>query len=484
MKVSLIQLPTVAVKMYGYPGSSESGIYLGHVYREVMPLSLPRVASVIQNEVGEDVSILDLRIADPNNEEVYKGFDYEGFNMEARRVGASFDLADKVIAESDWIGLSAHFAFESHVVRDFIQHAKKLNPGVKVMVGGHDATKRPEKYTEFGADLVFEGDFNPEFKTGELYWHDIGKLTKPSFALLDNLESYIDSHDGPLPAGAPTPVGFIYFTRGCQRECYFCDRIERTYRKVDLESSISALEHYQKEGIKSLNIIDENLLLQVGNNDDRQKLIDLFRVMRDMGFAWEFPAGLEMGKLLRGSELDEELLQALFYRSEDLSGNITGCYRTSFPVETFDEIGSLAKLKGEEGQNKIIKWLVEHQILEVGFALVIQPWANEGTFESTRRGYGGITEIVANGKTNVRYGMLNAVLLGKLSNPDSEYYVKPKYSIDEFPELWHFYTPTYDGRHFTARQLFEKRMQLTKEIDSTNFGAMMRGRYGYGNSDS
>jgi len=78
------------------------------------------------------------------------------------------------------------------------------------------------------------------------------------------------------------------------------------------------------------------------------------------------------------------------------------------------------------------------------------------------------------GRTIARYGIFNLIPLATFRNMNT------KYPIDNYPELWNFYTPPYDGVNLTAKELFETRMSLTKEIDPENFKSMAIGKYGYG----
>src|SRR5438093_10059082 len=92
-KITLIHPPTVALKVVGFEGGefdslAESGAYLGNVYRKIIPPSLPRVAAVMEKELPVEVDILDLRLEDYDREEVYKHIDWEGYQVEARRVGS------------------------------------------------------------------------------------------------------------------------------------------------------------------------------------------------------------------------------------------------------------------------------------------------------------------------------------------------------------------------------------------------------------
>jgi len=489
VKITLIHHPTVALKIFGFGNTEfdtfiDSGLYLGNVYRRIIPASLTRVAAVLEKELpAADVNIQDLRITGSNREETYKVINWEGYDVEARRVGSPFSMADQAITESDWIGLSSHFTFESGVIMDLIRYAKKLNPRVKVMVGGADVSARPHDYIKGGADLCFIGDFDPAVLAQDPtqpsivgpYRHPFAKLTKPSLCKLKYLAEYKDSHDGPVPEGVFSPIGFLYFTRGCPRECDFCESRKTRYEHMSLDLALSMLECYQAAGIKTLNLVDDNLLLQAANKDGRKELLKLLAAMREMGFAWEFPNGLEIGRLLKNGAVDEELAEALFFHTiEPKTRRLVGAYRVYLPIETFDHREQYRKLKPIEEQNKILTAVARAGMPEIDFGVVLPPDADHHTFDNIRNGYLRIKEIVkTNGDTKARYAIFHLI-------PIAEFRQMPtKYSVDEFPEGWNFYFPVYDGSNFTARELFEERLRLIKEVDLKNYESMSKGQYGY-----
>lgn len=488
MKVTLIQHPTVAIKITGFTDPefdylADSGIYLGNIYRKIIPASLARVASVIERELGYDVDILDLRVADSDREERYKVVDWEGYKVEVLRIGAPFGYADQAICESDIIGISSHFTYESGVVRDLIGYIKEINPMVKVIVGGADVTARPRDYLAFGADISFVGDFDPQaLASGDWtqrvvgpYRHPLETLTNPAFHKLPHLMEYEDSHDGPVPDGVQTPIGFIYFTRGCPRECNFCESRKTAYEFLDLDVAISMLENYRRAGISTLNIVDDNLLLQAANKEGRNNLLALMKKMREMEFAWEFPNGLEVGRLSKKGVLDEELMEALFCHTVDPdTGQIIGAYRLYLPVETFDRRGDYTKLKPLQEQNWIIAWLAGCGLPEIDFGVVLPPDTDHSGLEKTKEGYLEIKEIVNTfGSAKARYSIFHLIPIATFRT------MLTKYSVDELPEGWHFYFPVYDGLHFSARELFEQRLRLIKEVDFENYQSMRRGQYAY-----
>jgi hypothetical protein len=236
------------------------------------------------------------------------------------------------------------------------------------------------------------------------------------------------------------------------------------------------LENYWRAGIHSLNFSDDNLLLMAAQPAGRAALLALFGKLRELGFAWEFPNGLEIGRLIdRHDQLDEELMEAIFAHHVDpLSGRLVGAYRAYIPIETFDHRADYKKLRSVQDQNRIISWLAGCGLSEIDFGVVLPPDATAETFESIRRGYRNLRQLVeSHGPTRARYAVFHLIPISLFRS------MPTKYSVEAFPEGWNFYFPVYDGAHFSARELFERRLRLIQEIDHENFVSMARGEYRY-----
>jgi len=485
--ITLIHHPTIALKIFGFSGATfgelaESGAYLGNIYRRIMPPSLPRVAALIEKYVDASVNIVDLRISGHNREETVKMVKWEGYDIEVKRIGAPFEYAAAAIQDSDWVGFTSHFTYESGVVRDLIAYSKQVKPSVKVMVGGADVKARPADYLGFGADLVCVGDLNPEALAGASKPTIVGPhrqrfadLIEPAFNKLAHLAEYSDSHDGPVPDGVASPIGFPYFTRGCPRECDFCESRRSEFEVLDISSAIAMLEHYKKMGVMTLNFADDNLLLAAARKEGRERVLELFRVLREWGFAWEFPNGLEIGRFQQSGTLDEQLMTAMFQNHRDpVTGRLVGAYRVYVPLETFDHRNRYKKLKPLEDQNRIIQWLAGCGIPEMNFGVVIPPDADVDTFTHIQDGYSDLKELVqSSGKVKARYAIFHLIPIALFRDMNT------KYSVDDFPEGWNFYFPVYDGTHMSARELFERRLKLVRNLDPINFEGMRTGKYSY-----
>lgn len=484
--ITLIHHPTAALKISGFRDSrfgdfAESGMYLGNVYRHIMPPSLPRVAAVIERHLDADVKILDLRSAPDAPEETMKTVDWEGYDVEVRRIGAPPSAADEAIEESDWIGLTSHFTFEARMVQELIQRAKQVKPSVKVLVGGADVKARPQDYLDFGADSVCVGDFDPVALAAHdrpsvmgPHRHPFEDLIRPAFDKLPPLDRYTDSHDGPVPEGVEPPIGFMYFTRGCPRECDFCESRRTQFEVMSLEHALAMIDHYDRSGVKTLNFADDNLLLAAATKPGREMVMEVFRTLRRRGFAWEFPNGLEIGRFLKDGVLDEELMDVLLTHRVEPNGRIVGAYRVYVPLETFDHRDRYKKLRPMEDQNDVIRWLVGSGLPEVDFGVVVPPDADADTFLHISDGYADLKELVhASGHVRARYAVFHLIPIALHRS------MKTKYTVTDFPEGWNFYFPIYDGPHLRARELFERRLDVVREIDRANFESMKLGQYSY-----
>ncbi|WP_316215145.1 cobalamin-dependent protein [Bradyrhizobium sp. SZCCHNR2035] len=432
------------------------------------------------------MAILDMRSsAADHHRHIYKSVTWEQkYTIDVERVGTPFSASDAYVEASDWVGISSHFTFESGIIRDLIRHIKRLKPTVKVMVGGADVKARPHDYLAFGADLAFVGDCNPaairDYTDGQRivgpYSHPFNELTSLAFDKLPNLSDYVDSHDGPVPHGVSCPIGFVYFTRGCPRECDFCESRRSSFERLSLDDSLTMLERYRQAGIHTLNFSDDNLLIIAAKDQGRRELISLFERMRHMGFAWEFPNGLELGRFIRNGVVDTELMDAMFSHSIDSSsGRLIGAYRVYVPLETFERRSEYKKLRQIDEQNSVIEKLAGIGLPELDFGVVLPPSATGETFAATRDGYMTVRHIVGtNGNTKARYAVFHLIPIATYRS------MKTKYSVHEFPEGWNFHFPVYDGEHFNARELFEQRLRLIKDVDPVNYQSMRFGRYSYG----
>ncbi|MFN3686745.1 hypothetical protein [Salinarimonas sp.] len=477
MLMTLINHPTPSFSLIPH-GAPQERIILGNVYRNTMPVSLARVAAIIESTTDHHVQIVDLRAQDSEYEFEYKTVDLGDRYVLIKRVGAPFEFARQAIENSDLVGFSNHFTYESGIVRDLISYCREVKPEIKIIVGGADAKVRPQFYIGCGANLVFRGDVNPsEFSNNDWttprvvneHRHSFEDIAKPAFNKLEPLDRYINSHDGPVPKGVSTPVGFIYFTRGCPRECDFCESRRTKFESMNFELALSMIDHYERHGIKTLNFSDDNLLLL-----KRDYIEKLFSILYERGFAWEFPNGLEIGRFAKGDEIDYGMIRALFQSNYDeRKGTHVGAYRLFVPLESFEHRDKYKKLKSQEITNRIINAILGQGLREINFGVVLGPDATEDSFISIEKGYKEIKAIVGRYHTKARYSIFHLIPIAFFRG------MKTNFHVDEFPEGWNFYFPIYDGHSLTAMQLFDRRLAAVRSIDPAVTFGMKTGTYSY-----
>jgi len=81
--------------------------------------------------------------------------------------------------------------------------------------------------------------------------------------------------------------------------------------------------------------------------------------------------------------------------------------------------------------------------------------------------------VSAAGNTKARYAVFHLIPISLYRG------MKTKYTVEAFPEGWNFYFPVYDGKNFTARELFERRLDVVRDIDPANLDSMVAGSYDY-----
>ncbi|WP_068086062.1 cobalamin-dependent protein [Polycladidibacter stylochi] len=475
--ILLINHPTVKFSIRHI--AKRDDIQLGNTYRYTMPISLVRVATILENDLGVKTEILDMKASYFAKEVNYRKVKFNQMTATLHRVGLDMDILLDHITKYDAVGLSNHFTFESGIVKEIIHFCRKHNPKIKVLVGGADVKARPNYYLECGADLAFLGDINPNAileadwskpKIIQSYRYPIEKLNKPDFNKLSDLKIYTDSHDGPVPQGVTTPVGFTYFTRGCPRECDFCESRRTKFEALPIDHALEMLTHYSNHGIKTINFSDDNFLLL-----KRPYIETLLTHMRRLKFAWEFPNGLEVGRFIRNGEVDRELISLLFSNYKDhLTGQHIGAYRAFIPVETFEKRANYKKLKPVNEQNAVIKEIITHNIPEINFGVVLPPNAKQSTFDAIHNGYKEIKKILNENKyTKSRFSIFHLIPIALHRS------MKTLRSVDDFPEGWNFHFPIYNGTHLTAEELFINRIETIMKIDPAAHHSMMNGIYSY-----
>ena len=200
---------------------------------------------------------------------------------------------------------------------------KKINPNIRVIVGGVHATIRPQDMLKSkNVDIVVRGEGEETFLElcGKKPLKKImGISYKKNGKIMHTLDRPInpDINDYPMPALDLVPIqkyrispdlktgerfGLILTSRGCPYNCIFCANkllTKRTYRTRSKENIIQEIEFYLKEyNINQLMIIDDNFTV------NKKRVIELCEEFIKRGYHKKFNWWAEA----RVDCLDEEIL--------------------------------------------------------------------------------------------------------------------------------------------------------------------------------
>ena len=256
------------------------------------------------------------------------------------------------------IGVQFHAQVSFNYSMDVIKYIKKNFEKTPIIVGGQQATFRPEPIlNEGGADYLVSGEGELVFP--DLLRHVLGdtKAPKP-----DSIPSLMYKKDGkivtnkragriedldsiPLPdrdafKWKKYPQWVILTSRGCPYECAFCSSSSfwgKTVRFRSAENVVAEMEQLvEKYNVKSFLILDDTFTLK---KDRVKKIADLI-IEKKLPIQW--------GCGTRMDQINEEVLQ-------DLKRG--GCVEISFGLETANQ-ATLDKIKKEvkvEQQKHAIK---------------------------------------------------------------------------------------------------------------------------------
>lgn len=462
------------------------------VIRTNYPKPSPLQVAAIVRAAGAEVRAVDMKIRDQDQIVAYREFQYEDGIMIASRMGTPFENVRGHIEWADVVGLSVNLTSWSNIVFDFIKFAKRVNPHVQVWVGGTDPTFRPEFYLRHGADLVVRGEGENvahELVNNNLAVRGITMITDEQLLntgiargcnLDDSPMQAIDlfADDVPMwnmnieeniPSEIQTPIGFLFTTRGCNKSCPFCTTPQKygKFRFCSLEKIQTELELLHVQGIRTINIWDDSLtsLVQCG---ERGHLIAITRLLRQMGFAYEFSQGMVISDLWNkeGGRPDEELIHELFSH-EIRNGKWVGCYGEYFPMEFLQEENphnAAAKLMSYDKELAVVHTILSQGILWLSYSCIIgRPQDGPREFNLAAQRLNEVTEIIEGyGTKGLPTPFIYSVFPGtKLWREKN---VKLKYSIDEYPELYQLNATPHGTEHFTPGGLMEAKMHLEKKV--------------------
>jgi len=442
-----------------------------------------------------ELNIVDMKME--GNEEVpYATFEQGGLRYECLRVGSSFGSVQRISESSDVVGITSPFTQQARIVTDLAKYIRKINPNIKLVVGGYDTVTddRQNYYLNNGFDHVIPNEGEIKFphwiasqfglrleskspSTNTLY--DQRRPAKNLILPLPDLSNfdykkYIEAEDGQLPDGARPPIGYFVSSRGCDRACEFCTiwSVNRGLYNVMTPDQVAVLlQHYKTHGVTTLLHAESNLLTRLRyGREGRKNLIDTIQLMREGGFAWEFFDGIEFGRLTdEKNNVDNELVKLLF--SPRLSdGQLTGGYRAYVPLEAISEprTKTFDKLKPIVVQNKIIQAIVETGVKQLSFGLIIGfPEETTRTVDETKRRADELRNLVygaSGGKTEVLFiYYVHSLFPGSLDY--KKFRSALTVNIEKSPELFQLYTACKTSAGFSESEMTLLRRNLDREYN-------------------
>ena len=243
----------------------------------------------------------------------------------------------------DVVGLSA-LTWEARAMARLAASARRLLPGVPVVVGGPHATAYPERCLAVPeVDLAVAGEGDRSFvelvaaltgagdprdvpgvisrrEDGTLRTNprpapiDVDELPLPAWDLLD-LERY-----GRLPSMwplGPRPYMAVSTSRGCPYQCLYCHNLHgKRYRGRSPERVVEELRAlHERYGLRDVELVDDTF------NLDRERALAILEGIARLPFRLRlsFPNGV------RADRLDPQLMEA-FHRA--------GTFHIAFAIES------------------------------------------------------------------------------------------------------------------------------------------------------
>ena len=184
----------------------------------------------------------------------------------------------------DVVGLSA-MSYQAKAARYISRFIKRLDPEIKVILGGYHATTMAEEVGQaWGTDLDFiiRGEGESTFRqllqsldTGGPDFHEIKGLSFKKYdTFIHNPRQELEDlclikkpkrssrilKDGFHTFGLNADV--IESSRGCLNNCKFCSiqkMYGRSFRKFPLDRTLSEIDSCSKNGVRSITFVDDNI---------------------------------------------------------------------------------------------------------------------------------------------------------------------------------------------------------------------------------
>lgn len=451
-----------------------------------------------------DIEIIDMQVGGSRSR--YKTIPYGPKMLDCHRLGVPFESVDDKIREGDVHGITCNYTNSAQIVGDLAAHIKRVSPRSLVVVGGVDATARPEYYLRRGADLVVKGEgeytfsailkarqeggdydaignvctlANPNPKQEMRRQVDLNGLEPMALDLIPDISIYTDTAEGPPPEGVESNYICWETSRGCAWACSFCTAPSRgKFRFMSPEAVEKHFLYFREQGIRTIVWQEDNPLSRIQQNGlgeyvhdrGREEVLRIFHMAREYGFAWEFANGVEFCKFRPEGRFDYELADALLWNERTADGAFRGCYRVQIPLDNLNL----------EEKSRFPKLLTFDEQLEVLAAMLVDYQVKHQTYDLFI-GYPEHDDVVLNRFTD---GCLR--IKDRLSGLDPEYkpyfnvfnlallpgardYVRLKhllaFDIDQDPEVIAIFLSAINTDHFTYWDIYQRRVAMTNLLN-------------------
>jgi len=224
----------------------------------------------------------------------------------------------------DVVGLQCNFTTERNRTIRLAERVKRENPGVFVVVGGHDASRDPDWFHHETIDAIAVGDGEEVMPPLVNALADKGDLTKVPGLLLHRKDAWLDTghapsrpnlDDYPMPArhliahyadhyyiNFRKPLALMETARGCPFKCNFCSVWkfhESTFREKSPARVVKELEQITAPNIF---ITDDIFWMNVRRGEEMARQIKAagikkyFTVQTRTDIICKFPHLIEMWK--------------------------------------------------------------------------------------------------------------------------------------------------------------------------------------------
>ena len=246
---------------------------------------------------------------------------------------------------------------------------------------------------------------------------------------------------------------------------------------MNLETINKFLDFYKQRGVKSILMIEDNLLSRVQAQTEAEReegvieVLAIIDLLKKKGFVWEWANGLEIGLLWNPfkNEVDVRLTEALYshYGSDEM---MVGCVRGYTPLEKLYQnfMNKFKKLVSFDKEKEILKVIASTNVPLIHCGVIIgTPDETEDSIKITEERATEVKELFeSSGQTQTYINVFASIPLP--GTPDYNNFSKKgalRYSITDSPELWTFTTSVIQGRVFSPENMTRIRVELSDRIN-------------------